>query len=89
MPVVSFTRSLARHVDCPTATVEGGTVRAALESYFSGHPGVRHYVLDDQGSVRKHVTVFLCGRQIGDRLRQSDPVGADDEIHVMQALSGG
>lgn len=67
----------------------GSTVREALEAYFAEHAGVRHYVLDDQGAVRKHVTVFLAGHQIRDRVRLTDPVGADDEIHVMQALSGG
>jgi hypothetical protein len=87
--VVSFTRALARHVDCPSANVAGSTVREALDAYFAEHAGVRHYVLDDQGAVRNHVTVFLAGHQIRDRVRLTDPVGADDEIHVMQALSGG
>ncbi len=89
MAVVTFTRALARHVECPTTAVEGDTVRSVLDGYFARHPGVRHYVLDDQGAVRRHVTVFLAGRQIRDRASLSDPVGADDEIHVMQALSGG
>jgi hypothetical protein len=87
--VVSFTQALARHVDCPSAGVVGSTVREALDAYFAEHAGVRHYVLDDQGAVRKHVTVFLAGHQIRDRVRLTDPVGVDDEIHVMQALSGG
>ena len=89
MATVTFTKALARHVDCPPGAVEGATVREVLEGYFAVHPAVRHYVLDDQGSVRKHVTVFLAGRQIRDRQSLSDPVGAGDEIHVMQALSGG
>lgn len=61
MALVSFTSSLARHVDCPSDTAQGATVREVLEAYFATHAGVRHYVLDDQGSVRKHVTVFLVG----------------------------
>lgn len=89
MALVSFTRSLARHVDCPSDTAQGATVREVLEAYFATHAGVRHYVLDDQGSVRKHVTVFLGGHQITDRVALTDLVGDADEIHVMQALSGG
>jgi hypothetical protein len=89
MVTVTFTRALARHVDCPSAPVDGATVREALDAYFALHPQVRHYVLDDQGAVRKHVTVFCGGRQIRDRARQSDPVDPGAEIHVMQALSGG
>lgn len=33
----------------------------------------RPYVLDDQGAVRRHMVVFVNGRQITDRTRLSDP----------------
>lgn len=89
MPSVTFTKAMQRHVDAPAASVEGGTVRAALEAYFGERPAVRSYVLDEQGGLRKHITVFLNGDQIADRAGMSDPVGEADEIHVMQALSGG
>jgi hypothetical protein len=46
-------------------------------------------VLDDQGEVRKHVAVYVDGRQISDRRRLSDPVGGTSEIWVLQAHSGG
>jgi len=89
MPRISFTKNLERHVACPALAVSGSTVREALERYFEHHPGVRGYVLDDQGAVRKHMVLFVNGNMIDDRERQSDAVGASDEIHVMQALSGG
>jgi sulfur-carrier protein len=89
MAVLHFTRALQRHVDAPTETVAGATVRAALDAYFALHPDVRGYVVDERGMVRKHVAVFVGGEPITDRERQSDPVGDDTEIHVMQALSGG
>jgi sulfur carrier protein ThiS len=47
------------------------------------------YVLDDQGALRRHVAVYVNGRPVKDRVRLGDPVGPDDEIHVIQALSGG
>lgn len=86
---VGFTPSLRRHVDCPADTVAGATVREVLQAYFAAHPAVRGYVLDEQGAVRRHVTVFHNGRQIHDRESQADAVAPGDEIHVMQALSGG
>ena len=67
----------------------GATVREVLEGVFAAYPRARRYVLDDTGAVRRHVVVFLDGRQIRDRAAQSDPVQADSELHVMQALSGG
>ncbi len=89
MARLSFTKNLERHVACPALSVEGVTVREALEAYFVKHPRVRGYVLDDQGAVRKHMVVFLNGDQVNDRDALSDPVKPADEIHVMQALSGG
>jgi hypothetical protein len=89
VPTVTFTANLRRHVDCPTATVGGATVREALEEYFAARPPVRTYVLDEQGIVRRHVVVFVDGVQLRDRARLSDPVSPSGEIHVMQALSGG
>jgi hypothetical protein len=89
VPIVSFTSNLRRHVDCPSATVDGGTVAECLAAYFTARPQVRTYVLDEQGRVRRHVAVFVGGEQLRDPATQSDPVAAGAEITVMQALSGG
>jgi hypothetical protein len=35
------------------------------------------------------VVVFVAGQRIKDPVTLSDPVSPDDEIYVMQALSGG
>ena len=50
---------------------------------------MRSYVVDDQGAVRKHVTVFLDSSPIKDRDRLSDAVRPDSDLFIMQALSGG
>ena len=89
MPRVQFTANLERHVDCPPREVSGATVRDALDAYFAAFPKVRGYVLDDRGAVRRHVTIFAGGVPIRDRDTLSDAVGANDEVYVMQALSGG
>jgi molybdopterin synthase sulfur carrier subunit len=89
MPRVVFTANLARHVASAPASVPGATVREALEAVFASNPALRSYVLDDQGQVRKHMSVFVDGEQVRDRRQLSDPVGPDGEIYVMQALSGG
>lgn len=89
MPRVVFTANIQRHVSCPETIVEGATVREALDAVFAANPLARGYVLDDQGAVRRHMTVFVDGVQISDRARLSDPVGAASQIYVFQALSGG
>lgn len=89
MPNVHFTSNLRRHIDCPSASVLGATVREALDAVFADNPRLGRYVLDEQGRLRKHVNVFINGEAVEDRIRLSDAVGARDEIHVFQALSGG
>ncbi len=89
MPKVSFTKNLERHVECPAREVEAATVREALELVFAETPRLREYVLDDNGAVRRHISIFVDGKMIEDRRTQSDRVAAEASIYVMQALSGG
>ena len=89
MPTVSFTSALQRFLPAPTTEVPGGTVADALALVFGSRPGLRGYVLDDQGTLRRHVAVYVNGEPIKDRITLTDAVGPRDEIHVFQALSGG
>ena len=89
MPRVVFTQNLQRHVDCPPCEVEADTVRAALDAAMLQRPKLRGYVLDEHGALRRHMNVFVAGEPIRDRVALSDAVGMDDEVYVMQALSGG
>jgi molybdopterin synthase sulfur carrier subunit len=87
--MVSFTPNLERHVERPTRSVGGDSVRAVLDAVFAENPRLRGYVLDDQGALRRFMMVFVDGQQIEDRARLSDPVRPTSEVYVMQALSGG
>jgi hypothetical protein len=89
MARVLFTQNLQRHVPCPPCDVAGGTVREVLDAVFAANPRLRGYVLDEQGVLRRHMAVFVDGVQIRDRDRLSDAVGANSEVYVVQALSGG
>ncbi len=89
MPTVSFTPNLSRHLDCPSIEVSPGTVAEALEAVFEQNPRLRSYIVDDQGRLRQHVIVFVGGDLIDDRIRLTDQVSVNQDIFVMQALSGG
>ena len=89
MPRVLFTSNLQRYVSVPESQVHGATVAQALSAVFAAQPQVRDYVLDEQGHVRKHVHIYVDGVRIADREKLTDPVKADSEICVLQALSGG
>jgi sulfur-carrier protein len=89
MAIVRFTANIQRHVACPDAEAAGATVREVLDGVFAANPRLRGYVLDDQGGLRRHMTIFLDGAIIRDRARLSEPVTPSSTIYVFQALSGG
>ena len=89
MAKVFFTANLRRHVDCSTMEAEGLSVAQVLARVFAQQDRLGAYVLDDQGALRKHMTILIDGRRLKDIERLSDPVTDTSEVWVMQALSGG
>jgi len=87
--VVHVTPNLQRHIATESVSVGGRTVAEVLQAYFQQCPGLRGYVLEDSGAVRKHMTLFVNGVVLQDRQNLSDPVPVDGEVFIMQALSGG
>ena len=87
--LVVFTKNLQRHVECPPTNAPGNTVREVLDAVFQDIPLLRGYIVNERGSLRKHMTIFVDGELITDRKTLSDSVTSDSEIYVMQALSGG
>lgn len=69
--------------------VPGASVGEVLDGVFGRHPTLRHYVLDERGTVRHHVALFADGRSLARKTHLDHPLDARSELHVMQALSGG
>jgi sulfur-carrier protein len=90
MAIVKFTAALKRFFpDLQPIAVKAGTVGEALAALESTYPGLRHYLLEDTGRLRQHVNIFRQGVLIQDRETLSDALGDSDEVHIIQALSGG
>jgi molybdopterin synthase sulfur carrier subunit len=89
MPTVVFTENLRRHVEVPTLEVPGATVAEVLAAVFRAHPRLEGYVLDEGGSLRRHMSIYVDGEPIQDPVRLGDRVRPEARIHVFQALSGG
>ena len=90
MPTVKFTYALSRFFrglkDTPA---EGKTLNEILKEVEGRYPGIRSYILDEQGSLRRHVNIFIDGALINDRTHLSDRFSENSEIYIIQALSGG
>jgi molybdopterin synthase sulfur carrier subunit len=89
VPHVEFAPALTRHVPCAARDVAASTLREALHAALEAAPGLRNYVLDEQGAVRKHVAVFVNARMVTDRVNLDVPLAGGDKVMVIQALTGG
>lgn len=90
MPTVKFTYALRRFFPGLKDTeVSSTNLPELLESVDAHYPGLRSYVVDERGALRKHVLIFIDGEVINDRTALSDKFSENSEIHIMQSLSGG
>lgn len=79
-PLRSYTADQANVV------AEGSTLDELFRDLDRQFPGLRFRVVDEQGRLRQHMTVFLGEERCRDL---STPLDGFDEVVVMQALSGG
>jgi len=86
MPKVILTGSIRQRAGGPgVVEVSGATVRDAVESLEAAHPVLRGWVVDERGMLRRHVKLFHRGAAVA----LDAPLGPDDELHVVAAISGG
>lgn len=87
---VHFTSALKRFVpDLQSIEAQGNTVADVIHHVGSVYPGLPDYLIEENGSLRKHVNIFINDTFISDRKKLSDVVHKTDEIYIIQALSGG
>jgi sulfur-carrier protein len=89
MVTVEFANSLQRHKPCPPQQVSSGSLAQVLNAAFTAEPSLRHYVLDDQGHIRKHVAVFIDSQIHLPRDAMAQPVRDGCKVLVIQSLTGG
>lgn len=90
MVKVNFTSALKRFFpELRPILVEANDVAEVIDRVEEQFPGMKSYVLDDAGRVRKHVNIFIGEDLIQDETELKDPVNDKTEVHIFQALSGG
>lgn len=66
--------------------VEGADVRSVMNALDARFPGLKFRVVDEQGEIRPHMSVFVGQERIRDL---GTPVSPGGEIFIAGALSGG
>lgn len=90
MPQVNFTYALKRfYPSLEPQHISANSVAEVVTKLNKDYPGLKDYLVDEQGRLRKHVNIFIGNKLIRDKQALSDPVGDNDEVFIMQALSGG
>ena len=65
---------------------EGADLAALLADLDARYPGFRFRMVDEQDRIRRHMRVFVNNVQTFDL---AHPLGPDDNVAIVQALSGG
>jgi len=65
--------------------LDGATVAEVLQALEQEHPGVKGWILNEQGDIREHINVFV-NKEYG---REETTLGPDDRVHIIPAISGG
>jgi sulfur-carrier protein len=83
------------HIPSPLRSYTGGksevaasgrTVAEVMFDLDQHYPGIRFRMIDEQDAVRPHMRIFVNREQIDDlNVNLND----QDEVHILQALSGG
>ncbi len=63
----------------------GDTVVAVLRGLEDLHPSVAGWILDERGTIRRHINVFVNGERGGEQTA----VCAGDRVEVLPAITGG
>lgn len=79
-PLLSYTHQQ------PEVEAKGTTVAELLEDLNQQFPGIRFRMIDEQDAIRPHMRVFVNGEMIESLAAR---LQTTDEIHLLQALSGG
>ena len=65
--------------------LEGATVVELLAALEREQPALAGWILDERGHLRRHINVYVDGEPGG----PDTPVGGDDRVDVLPAISGG
>jgi sulfur-carrier protein len=65
--------------------LDGATVAELLTGLERANPRMGGWVLDERGSIRRHINVYVNG----ERGAADTAVGPEDRIEVLPAITGG
>ena len=78
--------ALRSYTQSSQANALGSTLNDVLVDLDRQYPGIRFRIIDEQQRVRRHIRIFINGVTADSLVQTTQP---DDEVIIVQALSGG
>lgn len=78
--------ALRSYTEESVAQAEGATLAEVLNNLERQYQGIRFRIIDEQDHIRPHIRIFVNGEQVIDL---AQPLKPDDDVTIVQALSGG
>lgn len=69
--------------------VEPGTVRDVISSLEAVHPGLQERLLDEAGSLRRFVNIFVADEDVRFLQGLDTPVSSGGTVSIVPAVAGG
>ena len=78
--------ALRSYTESAMAEASGATLADLLSDLDRQYTGIRFRMIDEQDRIRRHIRIFVNGEQVHAIGRS---LAANDEVVIVQALSGG
>lgn len=69
--------------------VTAKTIGGVINELQSRYPGIKERLLDENGTVRRFVNVYVNEEDIRFLQNQQTPIKSGDEISIIPAIAGG
>ena len=70
-------------------SVEGATIKAAIDSMEASYPGIKGRICDEAGKVRRFVNIYVNEEDIRFLSGIDTAVKDSDDISIIPAIAGG
>jgi molybdopterin synthase sulfur carrier subunit len=90
MPVLQIPGLMKSYVENQTEIpLQGETVAQVLNTLVTRYPAIKTHIMDDKGTVRRHINLFVNQNNIKSLNGLDTSVLENDKLILLPSISGG
>lgn len=89
MSRVNLPADLVDQFHASSLVVSAANLADLIQALDRRLPGIRRRLVENDGSIRPHLSVFVSGRRVSKVSPAEVALAEDDEIWILHAISGG